>query len=182
MLWCSIVPVAYSADMRTKLGAQILRAAKSDQSLTDTEKLSSHRCHMLKKHVGFTESAFSQALAFSCNNVGIGVVFYAGSDLGHHSPEKIAQAFKLKFKQQKVRAEVFIKYPHDSGSAVAFFINGQSYTADWLGVIEALDTVKHASNEAKLIYFKNKQISSEQLKKWAKGIAPNHANVKAMLD
>ena len=171
-----------SADMRTQLGATILRAAKQNTSLSDEEKLSTHRCQMLHDYVDFKDAAFGQAVDYSCRNLAFGVTFHAGNDLGRYTPENITQALKMKFKEQFINAKVFVKQPHKGGSAVAFFINGQSYTADWMNIIEALNTVSDASNEAKLIYLKNKQITSQQLGKWVKGSEPEYSKVKTMLD
>ncbi|WP_133471320.1 hypothetical protein [Paraglaciecola marina] len=169
-------------DMRTQLGAKILRAAKQDLSLSDEQKLSTHRCKMLHDYVDFKDAAFGQAIDYSCRNLAVGITFHAGSDLGRYTPENIIQALEMKFKEQFINAKVFVKQQHKGGSAVAFFINGQSYTANWMTIVDALNTVQDTSNEARLIYLKNKQITPQQLGKWVKGSEPEYSKVRAMLD
>ena len=74
--------------------AEILRAAKAETTLTDHEKLYVHRCAMINKYVGFSDSPTSQATKHSCDVPEIGIAFFAGDDLGQHSPLKIANYFK----------------------------------------------------------------------------------------
>lgn len=81
----------------TVLGAKLLKAAEPETSLTVDEKLNVYRCTMVKKYLGFEDTILGNALAYSCSKPVVGVVFYAGNDLGQHSPEKIANYIKSKF-------------------------------------------------------------------------------------
>lgn len=76
---------------QAQLSAKLLRAARHDTSLSDKEKLTTHRCAMIEKYymIGSTR-ALDQAIKASCRNLMIGVALYAGDDLGKHYPEKLA--------------------------------------------------------------------------------------------
>ena len=160
------------ADLQTFLGAELLRAAKHDTSMTDHEKLFVHRCATIEKHLGFSDTPLGRAIEYSCRGLVIGITLYAGKDLGKHSPEKVAGHFKSELSKQAMTSKVFIKHNHQHGTAMAFFINGKSVTADWVRPTKALKILEGIAGEARLIYFKNGQITAAQLGEWAKGRAP----------
>ena len=165
---------AEKPNLQTQLNAQLLRAAKHDTSLSDREKLFSRRCETIEKHVGFSDTPLGQSIEYSCKGMVIGVTLYAGADLGKHSPEKVAALFKEKLSNDFMTAEVFVKHDHEYGSAMAFLINGGSYTEDWADPLEALEFLDGMTAEARLIYFNNKQITSQQLVDWVKGSPPDN--------
>ncbi len=71
-VFCGVSPVLaeiVKPDLRTQLGAQILRAAKHDTSLTDHEKLFVHHCKTIEKYVGFSNTALDKAIEYSCNHM-----------------------------------------------------------------------------------------------------------------
>lgn len=173
LVFCLFVTPAWADNLSAYLAAEILKASRHDTSLTDHEKLFEHRCDMIKKYVGYDNTPMSQAIRYSCSDLVIGIVFYAGSDLGKHSPEKVAQHFKDKLAYYGMTSEVFIKHAHNAGSSMAFFVNGEPYKGDPVGPLEAMKLLDALSADARLTYFDNGQITPQQLKEWIQSAPAN---------
>ena len=93
--------VTHAKNLQVDEATNILRASKSETSLTDHEKLYVYRCEMIRKYLGFTETPTGLATKYSCDKPEIGIAFFAGDDLGHHSPQKIGEYFKNPLERRK---------------------------------------------------------------------------------
>ncbi|ODS23240.1 hypothetical protein AB835_09795 [Candidatus Endobugula sertula] len=109
------------------LGAQLIKASKGEINDGNYSDLHFNRCAAIEKYLGFTDDPLGRAIEYSCKGLVIGITLYAGKDLGKHPPEKIAQHFKNELEKHFMTSEVFIKHNHEYGSAMAFFINGETY-------------------------------------------------------
>jgi len=159
------------------LGAQLLKAAKENTILSVNEKLNVYRCQMVKKYIGFDDTPLSQALKYSCSAPVVGVVFYAGKDLGHHSPEKIADYIKKEFSKYGMVARVFINVEHEFSSSVAYIIGGGKEVFDPVSPAKAIKNIKGFAADMKLVFFADKLITPNELEKWAKADAAYMPNL-----
>lgn len=157
VLW--VFPV--QADLKEDIDRAIIRGNAANTSRTDHEKLFVYRCESIAKAIGFSETASGRATKYSCDQPGIGIAFYAGSDLGKHPPEKIAQYFKNELAEYGMISEVFIKHAHEHGSSMAFYINGDSYLSDPVRPSEATKLIEAIAAEAKLIL-----LTKGRIKEW----------------
>jgi hypothetical protein len=154
LLW----PLSVQADLQTDVNRMLLRESASDTSRSDYEKLFTHRCETIASTIGFSGTPTGRATKYSCDQPGVGIAFYAGSDLGKHPPEKIAQYFKDELAKFGMISEVFIKPSHAHGSSMAFYINGESYLSDPARPSEAAKLIEAIAAESKLILFKRGRI------------------------
>ena len=92
----------------------------------------------------------------------------AGDDLGKHSPEKVASHFENELAKHKMQSKVFIQKGYKHGTSLVFFVNGSSYYANYVDPVKALDSLKGFVADVRLMYFKNGQITSDQLTDWIK--------------
>ena len=152
----------------TVLGAKLLKAAESETSLTVDEKLNVYRCKMVKNYVGFEDTILGNALAYSCSKPAVGVVFYSGNDLGQHSPDKIANYIKNKFSENGMDANVFIDDALNGVSSVAFIVDGGKEVMNPTNPIKAIETIEGFAADMKLVFFADKQITSNELSRWVK--------------
>lgn len=152
----------------TVLGAQLLKASEADSSLTVDEKLNVYRCETVKKHVGFDGTILGDALEYSCSAPVVGVVFYAGNDLGKHSPEKIAAYMEAEFAKNGVSAKVFIKPNHGHGSSASFIVRGGREVMNPIDPLSAIKNIEGFVANIKLVFFADKLITSSELGKWVK--------------
>ena len=154
------------------LGAKLLKAAKANTSLTVDEKLNVYRCEMVKRYLGFEETALGQAIKYSCTAPVVGVVFYIGDDLGKHSPEKIVNHIETVFSQHGMQAKVFINHQQSYSSSVAYIVDGGKEVFDPVPPVQAIKQIKSFSADMKLVFFADKLITSNELAKWAKATTP----------
>lgn len=161
-----VVNVAH-ADLREALAAELLEASKSDNSMSKKEKLITQRCIAVKRYLVEDKSALRQALYYSCTAPVVGVAFYAGNDLGQHSPEKISAYIEDEFARNGVQAKVFIT-KHKAGSTVALISRGGNFLYNPTDPVSAIKSIKSFSSEIKLAYFADKLITPEELTKWVK--------------
>ena len=150
---------AVLADLQTNEAAAILRAAKHDTSLTDHEKLFVYRCDMIRKYAGFPDTPSGNATKHSCDRPEIGIAFFAGSDLGKHSPEKIANYFKTELAKHRIKAEVFIQDNWEYGSALGFYVNGESWLKNPIPPSQAVEKIEALAAEAILILYTKGRIN-----------------------
>lgn len=78
LLW----PLYVQADLKEDIDRAIIKGNAADTSRTDHEKLFVYRCESIAKATGFSETASGRATKYSCDQPGVGIAFYAGSDLG----------------------------------------------------------------------------------------------------
>jgi hypothetical protein len=152
----------------TVLGAKLLKAAESETSLTADEKLNVYRCKMVKKFVGFDDTILGNALEYSCSAAVVGVVFYAGNDLGKHSPEKIAAYMEAEFAKNGILAKVFIKPNPEHGSSASFIVRGGREVMNPIDPLSAIKNIEGFVANIKLVFFADKLITSSELGKWVK--------------
>ena len=171
-----VVNVAH-ADLREALAAELLEASKADNSMSKKEKLITQRCTAVKRYLVEDKSALRQALYYSCSAPVVGVAFYAGNDLGQHSPEKIAVYIENMFAENGMRAKVFIKHNHQSGSSVAYMIMGGRRIMNPKDPVSAISRIEGFAADAKLVFFVDGKISSSELEKWVKSESPYVPNV-----
>ncbi len=114
------------ADLQSYQDRAILIASKAETNLTKVQKISTHRCEMIKKYLGFSDSIMGRAIKHSCDKAEVAITLYAGKDLGEHSPEKVAQYFKDELLKHHVKAEIFIRKNHPHGTSMGFYVNGGS--------------------------------------------------------
>ena len=157
LLW----PLYVQADLKEDIDRAIIKGNAADTSRTDHEKLFVYRCESIAKAMGFSETASGRATRYSCDRPGVGIALYAGSDLGKHPPEKIAQYFKDELAGHGMISEVFIKPGHAHGSSMAFYINGDSYLSDPVRPSEATRLIEAIAAEAKLIL-----LTKGRIKEW----------------
>lgn len=157
LLW----PLSVQADLKEDIDRAIIKGNAADTSRTDHEKLFVYRCESIAKAIGFSETASGRATRYSCDHPGVGIAFYAGSDLGKHPPEKIARYFKDELAGHGMISEVFIKPGHEHGSSMAFYINGDSYLSDPVRPSEATKLIEAIAAEAKLIL-----LTKGRIKEW----------------
>lgn len=150
------------------LASELLSASKQDQSMNKHEKLFVHRCATIEKYLGFKKTPIGHAMKYSCTAPVVGVALYAGGDLGDHSPEDIAKYIEASFAKNGMKAKVFIDKKHEHGSSVAMMMGGGSHLYNPVGPLDAIKSIKSFASEAKLIYFKDKKITSDELEKWVK--------------
>ena len=155
LLW----PLSVQADLQTDVNRMLLRESASDTSRSDYEKLFTHRCETIASTIGFSGTPTRRATKYSCDQPGVGIAFYAGSDLGKHPPEKIAQYFKDELAKFGMISEVFIKPGHAHGSSMAFYINGDSWLASPVDPLEGTKQIEALAAEAKLLLFKYGRIT-----------------------
>lgn len=156
----SLSYAGYQADLER----EVLRASLPDTSMTSYEKLFVYRCETVEKYLGFEDTAIGNAMKYSCNDAPqIGIALYVGSDLGDYPPEQIRKVFIERLDKEGLTAEVFIQKELEFGSAVIFFVNGESYLEDRVNPVEALKQIEVLSAEAKLMY-----IQSGQAEHWIK--------------
>ncbi|TDF41313.1 hypothetical protein EYS14_00160 [Alteromonadaceae bacterium M269] len=148
------------------LDSDLLKAALSDETLTKHEKLITRRCYTIEKHLKPSDTPTSQAVQYSCTAPVVGVAFYAGDDLGEHNPDKIAAYIKNEFDKYGVMARVFIKYDHEYGSSIAYLMSGGRKVMHKPNIIDGIKGIETFVAEMKLIFFKDKKISPQQLKEW----------------
>lgn len=157
LLW----PLSVQADLKEDIDRAIIKGNATDTSRTDHEKLFVYRCESIAKAIGFSETVSGRATKYSCDQPGVGIALYAGSDLGKHPPEKIAQYFKDELAKFGMISEVFIKPGHEHGSSMAFYINGDSYLSDPVRPSEATRLIEAIAAEAKLIL-----LTKGRIKEW----------------
>lgn len=149
------------ADLRVNEAAAILKASKSEEGLTDHEKLFVYRCDMIRKHLGFPDTPTGLATKHSCENPEIGIAFFAGADLGNHSPEKIGNYFKAELAKYDINAKVFIQHKWPHGSSLGFYINGESWLKEPVRPSQAVNKIEALAAEALLILY-----TKGRIKKW----------------
>lgn len=154
--------------LRAILDGEVLGAVKHDTSMTNGEKLYVHRCAIIEKHIGFDDTPIGQAMKYSCTAPVVGVAFYVGKDLGNHSPVKVANYIKAEFAKNGMVAEVFIKLGHEHGSSVTYFVEGGREILNPLPPAKAINKLEGFVAEVKLVYFKDKKITPDELGKWVK--------------
>lgn len=152
------------ADLQSDQDRAILIASKADMTLTKVEKISTHRCEMIEKYLGFADSTMGRAIKHSCDMPEIGISLYAGNDLGEHSPEKVAQYFKGELAKHSMKAEVFIKSDHEYGTSMGFYINGGSWLRTPVDPLKGAELIEAMAAEAILILYTEGRISE-----WPKG-------------
>ncbi len=150
------------------LASELLEASKSDQSISKHDKLFTKRCEVIDKYLPPTSTPIGKAMVYSCTAPAVGVAFYAGKDLGQHSPDKIAKYIEASFAKNGMLAKVFIESEHRHGSSVAMMMNGGSHLYNPMNPLEAIKNIESFAAEAKLIYFTDKKISPKELEKWVK--------------
>ena len=155
LLWA--FPV--QADLQVDVNRILLRESASDTSRSDYEKLFTYRCETIATTIGFSDTPTGRATQYSCNKPGVGIAFYAGSDLGKHPPEKVGQYFKDELAKYGMISEVFIKHGHEHGSSMASYINGDSWLPLPVDPLEGTKQIEALAAEAKLLLFKYKRIT-----------------------
>ena len=154
LLLLGLVHSGYAmTDLRVRENAEIIRAAKSETSLTNHEKLYVYRCDMIRKYMGFSDTPTSRATKHSCDKTEIGIAFFAGDDLGKYSPQKIANYFKTEIAKHNINAEVFIQDDWPHGSSMGFYVNGESMIKKPLRPSQAVDQIEGFAAEALLILY-----------------------------
>lgn len=164
LLVCLVTLPVY-ADLKTDIDQQIINKSAEDKTLTNQEKLFDHRCDMIAKYLGFSDTPTGKATKYSCDVPAVGIAFYAGKDLGKHPPEKIAQYFKDELAKYNVKAEIFIKHDHEYGSSMGFYINGDSWLRKPKRPSEAVKEIEALAAETKLLLF-----TKGRIKEWPKAI------------
>ncbi len=152
----------------TILGAKLLKASERDTTLTLDEKLNVHRCKMVSQYLTLTSSAIDQTIKYSCTAPVVGVAFYAGNDLGHHSPEKIANHIEAEFAKNGVKARVFIQDGHSSGSNISYIVRGGREVMSPKEPYSAIKSIEGFVANMKLVYLADELISTTELGKWVK--------------
>ncbi|MCP5274894.1 MAG: hypothetical protein H6936_08615 [Burkholderiales bacterium] len=155
ILW--VLPV--QADLKEDIDRAIIRGNATDTSRTDHEKLFVYRCESIARAIGFSDTPTGRATKYSCDKPGVGIAFYAGSDLGKHPPEKVGQYFKDELAKYGMISEVFIKHGHEYGSSMAFYINGDSWLPLPVDPLEGTKQIEALAAEAKLLLFKYGRIT-----------------------
>lgn len=150
------------------LGSELLKAAEQDNTMSKEEKLFKHRCAVIEKYLTLTNTPTHKAVAHSCSGAVVGVSFYVGDDLGIHSPEKIAAHIRNMFAKHGVSAKVFFKDNKPYASRVAFIMKGGSFLYEPTDPVSAINSIESFAAEMKLLLFRDKDITSEQLKVWVK--------------
>ncbi len=151
------------ADLQTNEAAAVLRAAKSETTLTDHEKLFVYRCDMIRKYMGFPDTPSGNATKHSCDKPEIGIAFFAGSDLGKHPPEKIANYFKAELAKHRISAEIFIQDDWKYNSSMGFYVNGESWLKNPVSPSKAVDMIEALAAESLLILY-----TKGRIKEWPK--------------
>ena len=133
------------ADLQSNHDRAILRAAMDDVSFTNKEKLTTHRCQMIEKYLGYEDSVDGKAMEYSCQNDGVGITLYVGEDLDAYTPEQVAQHFIGKLELDGLPAEVFIKrhYFVDRGGNKHYDRDTLSFS-EWVNLSKALVEEGHA--------------------------------------
>jgi hypothetical protein len=155
---------AHTTYLDEKIDRLILQNSTADTTRTKKEKLFKYRCESIAKYVGFDESPTGQAIKHSCDHPEVGIVFYAGSDLGHYTPERIAQYFTDELAKHHVKSTVFIKDNKPSGSIMGFYINGESWLRDPVDPVKGIEMIEALAAETLLILYTEKRI-----KEWPTG-------------
>lgn len=149
------------ADLQVDQDRAILIAAAGDATLTKREKLFTYRCETIAKHIGFDDTPTGKATKHSCDVPEVGIAFFAGSDLGKHPPNKIAQYFKDELAKHQVQSEVFIQDDWQYGSAMGFYINGESWLRDPIRPSQAIKKIEALAAETLLLLH-----TKGKIKKW----------------
>lgn len=158
ILICLISTVVY-ADLKSNMDQLIISKSVNETTLTKKQKLFEYRCEMIEKYVGFSDDPTGKATKYSCDHPAVGIAFYAGKDLGKHSPEKVAQYFKDELAKQNIKAEVFIKHGHEYGSSMAFYIIGDSWLRKPINPLDGIKEIETLAAETKLILLTEGQIN-----------------------
>ena len=164
LLACLVALPSY-ADLKTDVDQLIINKSAEDKTLTNQEKLFDHRCDMIAKYLGFSDTPTGKATKYSCDVPAVGIAFYAGKDLGKHPPEKITQYIQNELSKHNVKSKAFIKHNHNHGSSVAFYINGESWLTMPLDPLESVKKVEALAAETKLILF-----TAGRIKTWPKSV------------
>jgi len=160
LLFLSLVHSGHAmADLKRDEAIALLRSAKAETSLTDKEKLGRYRCDMIRKYLGFKDTLVGQARKYSCDEPAIGIVFYAGDDLGEHSPHKIGEYFKTELAKHRATAKVFIQENWPHGSSMGFYTNGESLLSKAIRPSKAVEDIEFLAAEALLILYTEKRIT-----------------------
>jgi len=122
---------------------------------TDYEKLFVYRCETIEETIGFADTPTGKATKYSCTGPNIGIAFYAGEDLGDHSPEKVGQYFIDEIAKFGMTANVFTDHDHPHGSSMAFYIDGDSWLEEPVDPLEGIKLIEGLASEAKLILYRN---------------------------
>ena len=160
VLCCAMPWGALAADLQTQHDRAILNAASGLTHLSKREKLFVHRCQIMRELLGFEDNPTGKAQAYSCSETGVGIAFYAGNDLGKHTPEKIARLFRDGLAEYKVPARVFIKRGHPHGSSMAFYINGESWLRAPVRPSKGYEMIEALAAETNLILLKRGRIDA----------------------
>lgn len=118
--------------------------------------------------IGFDDTVLGLTLEYSCSAPVVGVIFYAGNDLGKHSPEKIAAYMKTEFEKNGVLAKVFIKENREHGSSSSFLVRGGRKVMNPVDPLSAIKNIEDFVANIKLVFFADKLITSSELEKWIK--------------
>ncbi|SEN38615.1 hypothetical protein [Nitrosomonas marina] len=156
LLW----PLSVQADLKEDIDRAIIKGNAADTSRTDHEKLFVYRCESIAKAIGFSETASGRATKYSCDQPGVGIALYAGSDLGDHSPESIGTYFKSELTKYGMNAQVFIQDNGNYGSSMGFYINGDSWLNEPVRPSRGVELIEALAAEAKLILFKRGRIQT----------------------
>lgn len=159
---------AQDATLETIMGAKLLRAAKAEAKLSDHDILIKHRCAMIEKHMSLTSSILDKATEYSCTAPVVGVAFYAGKDLGHHSPQKVSSYILDTFNHHGIEAKIYTKLNHSYGSQVVFLMRGGRYMLNPVDPLKGISSIEGFAAEAKLVALKDGIISTAELEKWVK--------------
>ncbi len=144
-------PPLVQADLQIDINRELLRKSSADKSRSNYEKLFVYRCETIANTIGFSDTASGRATKYSCDEPGVGIAFYAGPDLGKHSPEKVGKHFKDELAKHGMISEVFIQDNGEYGSSMGFYINGESWLPQPIDPLEATEKIKFIAAEAKLI-------------------------------
>ena len=159
-LCCAMPWAAFATDLQTQHDRAILDAASDLTRLSKREKLFVYRCQIMRELLGFENNPTGKAQAYSCNETGVGIAFYAGNDLGKHPPEKIARLFRDGLAEYKVPARVFVKHGHQHGSSMAFYINGESWLREPVRPSKGYEMIEALAAETNLILLKRGRIDA----------------------
>ncbi|MEP0175017.1 MAG: hypothetical protein ABJH28_10835 [Paraglaciecola sp.] len=160
-------PIAY-AGIQADFDRELIEVSEAETRYTNKQKLFDKRCEMVKQYVDTDGTILRKAMGHSCEKLTIGVALLAGDDLGKHSPEKVASHFENELAKHKMQSKVFIQKGYKHGTSLVFFVDGSSYYANYVNPVQALDSLKSFVADVRLMYFKNGQITFDQLAHWIK--------------